>query len=351
VDDRLRFRLSVALVALALVACTRASEASPSSHDSGPVAAPRSLRETGLYAADGTTVADGILWFSPQYPLWTDGATKLRYLALPPGTSIDASDPEAWSFPIGTRIWKEFSFGRRAETRYMALTERGWIYATYVWNAAGDAAFRSDDAGAATSADVSPGVPHRAPSVAECRGCHENAATPVLGFSLLQLSSDRDPGAPHAAASSERDVDLQALVARGLVRNLPARFVASPPRITARSPDERAALGYLHGNCGGCHRDDGPLASLGMSLAYVDDGRVARAIATTFGVPSGFVPDPFDVDAPMRIAPGDSAASVLLARVRARDPVDQMPPLGTHLVDDDAVALLDRWIAAASPTR
>ena len=39
------------------------------------------------------------LAFAPQYPLWTDGAAKRRWISLPPGTAIDASDPENWVFP------------------------------------------------------------------------------------------------------------------------------------------------------------------------------------------------------------------------------------------------------------
>ncbi len=44
------------------------------------------------------------------------------------------------------------------------------------------------------------------PREADCRACHEGAAVPVLGFSALQLSSDRDPLAPHADART--DIDL-----------------------------------------------------------------------------------------------------------------------------------------------
>src|SRR5687768_3582906 len=45
--------------------------------------------------------------FTPRYPLWSDGMSKRRWLYLPPGTSIDKSDPDAWEFPRGTRAWKE----------------------------------------------------------------------------------------------------------------------------------------------------------------------------------------------------------------------------------------------------
>src|SRR5829696_3020920 len=42
---------------------------------------PERLRDTGLYA-DWTTraVAGGNLPFSPQYPLWSDGAVKSRWV-------------------------------------------------------------------------------------------------------------------------------------------------------------------------------------------------------------------------------------------------------------------------------
>jgi hypothetical protein len=73
--------------------------------------APDALEETGLYANFVALQIDPRhLPFSPQYPLWTDGATKRQWISLPPGTAIDASDPEAWVFPTGTRLWKEFSF-------------------------------------------------------------------------------------------------------------------------------------------------------------------------------------------------------------------------------------------------
>ena len=59
-------------------------------------------------------------------------------------------------------------------------------------------------------------------------------------------------------------VDLKTLAARGLVRGLPARVTATPPRIVAATPTARAALGYLHGNCGGCHTGAGELRVAGL---------------------------------------------------------------------------------------
>jgi hypothetical protein len=99
---------------------------------------PEHLRDTGLFADETLTgVAPGLLAYAPQYPLWSDGAAKRRWIRLPRGTSIDGRDPDDWVFPVGTRVWKEFSGGRRRETRLILRTTSGWLYATYRWNAEG----------------------------------------------------------------------------------------------------------------------------------------------------------------------------------------------------------------------
>ena len=112
-------------------------------------APPQRLRDTGLYAAGSSEIAPDHLQFSPQYPLWSDGATKRRWISLPPGASIDASNPDAWEFPVGTRLWKEFSIGRPIETRYIELMPNGqWRFAAYIWDEAGVEAMLAPSDGA-----------------------------------------------------------------------------------------------------------------------------------------------------------------------------------------------------------
>jgi hypothetical protein len=314
---------------------------------------PPSLRQTGLYADwESKQVAADVLSFTPQYPLWSDGAKKRRWLRLPPGTSVDASDPEAFRFPVGTRVWKDLSFGRRVETRFMVLGATGWRYAAYVWSADGAEAFLSPARGWDTGVEVAPTLSHLVPSEGECRACHANAKSPVLGFSTLQLSDDRDPGAPHAEPLADGALGLGQLVRAGLVRGLPEAMIETPPRIVARTPTERAARGYLHANCGSCHRAEGPLASLNMVLAD-DLGAGRGAEATTARVSSRFSPAGLVPGEVVRVAPGHPEASVLVRRMGTRDPLAQMPPLGTRVVDPDGVRLISRWIdeLAPSPSR
>ena len=304
---------------------------------------PQSIRDTGLYEAGSSTRIDPKnLFFAPQYPLWSDGARKRRWIYLPAGSAIDASKPDAWEFPVGTRLWKEFSIDRPVETRFIErLPDGTWRFGTYVWNDAGtDATLAPTDG---TTLPMHGG--YAVPGEFDCRACHEGAAAPVLGFSALQLSSDRDPLAPHAEARSE--LDLTALVARGLIKNLPLSLIAKAPRISTNSPAERASLGYLHGNCAHCHNDNGAPAPVDLTLAQsvvngVDGSE--RVLRSMIDARSRFRGHGLGSNAAL-VAPGHPDASVLIARMRSRNPQTQMPPIGTQLLDTEALALLERWIA------
>jgi hypothetical protein len=301
---------------------------------------PARLADTGLYLPGTQTVRPEHLSFAPQYPLWSDGSAKRRWIALPPGSSIDASKPDAWEFPPGTRLWKEFSMGRRVETRYIERSDDGsWRFATYIWNEAGSEALLAAEDGAVIKLDTN--GKYVVPARADCVACHEGAAAPVLGFAALQLSPDRDPLAPHSQQSA---TDLQSLVANGMLRNLPQRLLDSPPRIGARSATERAALGYLHGNCGHCHNAAGALIGLELVLAQqVDDSNASaeRAIASLLGHASRF--RPHGQATTQRVA-ADGSASVLTLRMRSTNPLTQMPPLGVAVPDAKGIALVERWI-------
>lgn len=334
---------AVALVTLGLPAWVLVVAGASRAEAGERLGPPERLAETGLYADFATRrVAADVLAFSPQYPLWTDGAAKRRWIRLPPGSTIDASDIDQWVFPVGTQFWKEFAFERTVETRYMELGRDGrWRYAAYVWSADGRDATLAPELGVRGACDVGGGVRHDIPGRLDCLACHAGTPNEVLGFSALQLSSARDPQALHALEPEAGSVDLAALVERGLVRNLAPEFVVHAPRFVAETERERAALGYLHGNCASCHNARGPLANLDLdlsvSLARADE--LAPALRTTLEVPARF-----QGAAPLRIAAGAPERSLLVQRLATRNPLLQMPPLGTHVIDSQAVALLTQWI-------
>ena len=119
---------------------------------------------------------------------------------------------------------------------------------------------------------MAPGKFHSVPSRDECRACHDSGRTEILGFTALQLSTDRDPLAPHAEALTPDMVTLRSLVdERRLQPAAAGALVATPPRIAARDARERAVLGYLSTNCGSCHNPKSSIASLGLFLQHAAD--------------------------------------------------------------------------------
>ena len=335
---------SAAVVCLALAMSLASARTGASA--SSPPRPPQWLSETGLFSnVASLTVDPRHRAFSPQYPLWSDAAQKRRWVSLPAGTTIDVTDIDAWDFPAGTRFWKEFSFGgRRVETRMLVKSsDTAWSFASYVWNEGQTDAELAPSSGLRNVADIAPGKTHSIPSVEDCRACHDSARTEILGFTALQLSDDRDTGAPHAEPLGNDMLTLRGLVDEGRLHPARPEFVSAPPRIPSASPRERAALGYLSTNCGSCHNTSSSLASLKLTFRQPAYGGGLAVVGASLGRRTkwdrpGAVPETTTVID--RVTPEHGA---LLFRMRSRRSTSQMPPLGTVLPDRDAIDLVNEW--------
>ena len=335
---RIRFAAVVVAAAAGWIGATlHAARNTPLVAGSTSPVLPMRLTDTGLDDP-------GTRQFSPQYPLWSDGLQKSRWVYLPPGTAIDASDPNNWDFPVGTRFWKEFSHhGRRIETRmiWKAAADR-WLFASYVWNEEGTEAVMAPDEGIRNVVELAPGRRHSIPSRTDCTACHGTQSVRPLGFNALQLSTDRDPNAIHGEPLRPGMLTMQELVADGF---LPEAVLSEPARIRASNSTTRAVLGYLAANCGTCHNGRGEISALGPVIRHEDVLRngdeVARSLVgqmTRWQLPGQ--PDGTTV----LVHPGAPDQSAIVARMRSRSPSSQMPPLGTVLRDQLAVDAITRWI-------
>lgn len=294
---------------------------------------PRRLSDTGLYGDIGAgTLSTGIRPFTPRFPLWSDGASKRRFILLPEDTRIDTSDMDDWQFPTGTKLWKEFTRdGIRVETRLeQKVGERSadWALVSYVWNEDETDAVRADD-----GAHDARGTPHDVPRAADCMGCHGGRKSRVLGFSALQLT-----------ASGASENQLAELVDADLLSDPPFEAFDIPG-----TPDQVAGLGYLHANCGHCHNQIRPESN--GPRCYDPDQNFEFLLR---------IDDLHDVDATstVRTAVGrvidtdDVEHSQVLRRMRVRDPdLPSMPPLGTETVDPSGVASVRTLIRSLSADR
>jgi hypothetical protein len=306
--------------------------------------APDLLSQTGLYDDIATRAhSRHVAEFSPSYALWSDGVDKRRFAYLPEcDPVIDNTDEDDWVFPVGTRMWKEFSLGGvLLETRLIHRFGPGpndFLYATYAW--------RDDDADAdrvLSGVSNARGTAHDIPPLEACNNCHGphpakgGLPSRYLGFSAIQLS--------HAGPG----VTMQALSTDGhlLVPN-PTGCVVPGDAIA------QAALGYLHANCGNCHNDsvDGiifPFMDLRLRASDADVATTAT-YQTAVNQPSTL----FMNGCNHRILGGAPLASCIHVRMEARGSDgmpsgDQMPPLATDVADPTGLAAVDAWITALPP--
>jgi len=292
------------------------------------------LSETGLFSDLGsrTVTADAVL-FEPTYKLWSDGASKRRWMVLPPGTQIDTGDMDHWVFPVGTKFFKEFSLdGVTLETRlverYGTGPEDYWMGA-FVWRAdQSDAVFVKDG-----QLDIN-GTMHDAPSQKNCGSCHRGDVGRILGFSAIQMSgATTGPNLRQLGA-----MDLLTVAGDDAGYPVPG------------DPQTAQALGYLHANCGHCHNENG--------TAWPDTQMVLRLVVAdhdvaTSGIYQSIVAQKLEYwrggAITVRVAPGSPDDSAIVARMAMRGSDNQMPPLATEIVDPTGLELVRAWIASLPP--
>lgn len=106
---------------------------------------PALLSQTGVFKDTRNLVpADGLIPYDLVVAFWSDGATKLRWIAVPKG-KIGFSPTGEWTFPAGTVFVKTFELPvdaahpavrRRLETRLLVRDSAGGVYGVlYKWRA------------------------------------------------------------------------------------------------------------------------------------------------------------------------------------------------------------------------
>jgi hypothetical protein len=298
----------------------------------------------GLYSDFASkTIAPGIIQYSPGLQLWSDGAIKTRWIQLPAGQKIDTSNMDEWTFPVGTKLWKEFRLPQgdaatpvRIETRLIwKQGQNNWYRTTYRWSADGETSATEMTLG---ELDAN-GAGYEVPSVFECNDCHQGRLDGVMGFEAVALA------APGATGLTMAD-----LVQQGLVTDAPDSSLVIPGNAV-----ESAALGWLHVNCGeACHNPGNGLGGPSgfmtrLDVATLSSVQTTEAYTTGWNQLSGTYQIP-NATTTYRFHACDLSESAGYYRPSVRDGIDgvvfgsQMPPIDTHVVDDAGLAILAAWI-------
>jgi uncharacterized repeat protein (TIGR03806 family) len=308
-------------------------------------AVPDTLSGTGAFSDLASLNPNpGIIPYEINVPFWSDDAIKSRWFSIPDSSLLVDFDPTGpFSFPASSVWIKHFEMEmtsgdpasrRRLETRFLVRTENGIYGVTYRWNEEETEAYLVAEEGESEVLQrvvdgTAVSQTWTYPSRADCLSCHSPAAGWALGFDSAQLNRN-------AIFGNEAHNQISAFHEMGYFRNGPP----APSSLMALAPatDEGASLvhrvrSYLQANCAQCHRSGG-IATW--------DARIATPLVDA-GIINGLLNDNGGNPASRVIAPGSPANSMLLTRISTRGP-GQMPPIGSHLVDQSGIELVRAWV-------
>ncbi|MCC2679841.1 MAG: hypothetical protein K0R29_2417 [Pseudobdellovibrio sp.] len=291
-----------------------------------PSAPPNLLSESGLQTVQENQALTNFKEYVPQYPLYSDGSSKRRWIYLPAGSAINSSNPDEWIYPKGTILWKEFSFGgNKIETRVWEKIADGiginsWRPSVYAWKAdQSDAVLYTGDfyqksvAEQMQYAAYNISNQYKVLNTNTCTRCHSSAQDVVNGFNYLQLSK------------------TTAKVNIFSIKDL--NWLTNPPltvdEIKGSNP-AKAAIGYMQANCATCHNGvihPRNFKHTSNTLTYADENIVREfAKPSTTSIPLYTYADP--------------SKSLIYVRQGNRS----MPPTGLFVADPQGQTLLAAWI-------
>jgi uncharacterized repeat protein (TIGR03806 family) len=318
---------------------------------------PALLSLTGIFSnTPGMLPAPGLIPYLPNTPLWSDGALKTRYLAVPnaggnllANEQITFSPTGSWTFPPGTVFVKTFELNtdtgnpnvrHRLETRLLVCDTNGGVYGvTYKWRADNsDADLLAGSLTENIAITNSTGITTQAwyyPSPGDCLTCHTPVAKYVLGLNTRQLNNVQT-----YAGSSVTDNQLRALNRAGLLNPAfdeaaIAGFEKLSSLTNSAAPLQERVRSYLDANCAQCHQPGGT----GPTFDARYDTPFPAQNLTNY--PATF---PLGYNHAMVIKPQDIWRSVIYDRMNSTNPAIKMPPLARNLIDTNGVAVLASWI-------
>ena len=319
---------------------------------------PRKLSETGLFTdLKNETAADGLIAYRVNSPLWSDGAMKRRWMAVPDKKTLGYKNRGSYDFPDKSVLVKSFAFPedatekpddadtfRRVETRLMVKLDGEWFGYSYRWNEDQtdaelvEAGGKDETLEWATENGQQQNIRWRYPSRSECMVCHSRAANFALGLSTEQLHA---PGLPENNQSQvARLGEIGLFGADWSSGQLTEARTLVPPHDERYAIEDRARS-YLHSNCSVCHvKEGGGNSRLILSFFSQADKMRLWGEDAMHQVPQ--------LQGSKLAVSGNPNLSLLLSRVAHRGP-GQMPPLATNHLDEKAIRLLRRWIISKEP--
>lgn len=319
---------------------------------------PSLLSQTGAYSDTLDRVpSSGLMPYVPNVPLWSDGAVKSRYMALPsdrgaitPNEQIAFLPTNSWTFPVGTVFVKNFDLvvnqtnasvpARRLETRLLVRDINGGVYGvTYKWRPDNsDADLLTTSSNEVILVTNATGVTAQTwyyPSPADCLICHTPIANYVLGVNTRQLNNTLTYPATGNADNQLRTLNRLGLFNPAFDEATISNFEAMSALTNLSASFQQRARSYLDANCAQCHQPGGT----GITFDARYDTPLALQNITNY--PATFS---LGYDNASIVKGDDVWRSMIWQRMNSTNSTIKMPPLARNLVDTNAVAVMAGWI-------
>jgi hypothetical protein len=348
-------------------------------------------------------MAPGVIPYSVNSPLWSDGAHKERFLAIPHKEGADMrigfAHKGGWNFPDETVLVKSFALEATAgdpasrrwiETRFLTRQQGEWAGYSYVWNeeqtdaelVPAEGLDREYVQRVPRTRDDPDGLRKQVwhfPSRTECMVCHSRAANWVLGLTELQMNREHDYDGvtdhqfrvlehlgllklgyeEDAVNFLKDDLKKQGLPDDDInqqvkqLRHKSGQRSAPETTMFAGSPDRYSKLPDPYDAREPLEKRVRSYLHANCSICHVEAGggnaqmqlEYTTDLAKTGLIDVAPLHHRFNLADPRLIAPGSPERSVLLHRLSRRGPnTGQMPQLATNLIDLAAVRLFEEWI-------
>ncbi len=300
---------------------------------------PALLSQTGAFSdVQNLVPSTGIIPYTVNSPLWSDGAYKKRWLAVPSGQHVNYDAQQQWILPAGSVTIKHFELGterRRVETRLLVTKADGTNYGvTYRWRADhSDAELLTDGLSETINYD-STSLTWSYPSPNDCLQCHNAGSGWTLGLNTRQLNGDYIYPATQRASNQIRALSDVGIFTE-LITDAEINTLDRLAKVDAASESlEHRVRSYLDVNCAMCHTGTSPgIMDFRFNTPLASQNIISASIGDNLGIANAKVVDP-----------GRPERSILLHRMDSLTPGIRMPYIASSKKDLAAINTVTEWI-------
>jgi uncharacterized repeat protein (TIGR03806 family) len=288
-------------------------------------------------------------------PLFTDYASKKRYIVLPEKTKILYKELGVLDFPKGTVLVKNFYYKGSIlekedkdiiiETRLLikdTITGK-WQALPYLWNESQTEAYlyifgKDLEVGIKRNEALNSKLnfTYSVPNTNMCKNCHVKGKSIVpLGPSASQLNRIN---------STLKNNQLEYLLVNNQLKGVES--IKDIPKLpdyrdeNSGTINERARA-YLEVNCAHCHQKEGSAKTSGLHLSYqIKDEYTLGVNKPPVAAGKGSGNLAYD------IVKGAPEKSILLYRMKHLEPDVVMPEIGKNTLHKEGISLIEKWISS-----